>query len=104
LPWSEKLITQFEDQWEWGEMGLSSNYALPWSEALIKKYEDRWDFEGAHGLCTNIDLPWTLALIQQYENKWDYELLSINGGVYAKVFQPVIDESVINEYYAAIST
>jgi hypothetical protein len=80
-------------------MGLSSNYALPWSEALIEKYQERWEFNATHGLCSNIDLPWSLNLIKKYADRWDYNYLSINGGVWTKVFEPVVDNSFVEEFY-----
>ncbi len=58
FPWSETLIAEFEDRWNWGTRendcdyrgggspylygGLSSNERLPWSAALLARFKDRW--------------------------------------------------------------
>lgn len=41
LPWSEKLIDKYIEDWNWSY--LSSNESIPFTYELLEKYRERWD-------------------------------------------------------------
>ena len=41
LPWSEKLIDKYIEDWDWSY--LSSNESIPFTYELLEKYRERWD-------------------------------------------------------------
>ena len=122
LPWSLKLIEKYEDKWDW--KGLSNNEFLPWSLELTEKYKDKWDCEGLScnkmlpwsdefidknkldrgKLMENISLPWSIELIEKFKPLWATyffnEKFKLNTAIYAKVFQPLLNDEFIDEIMA----
>ena len=70
---NEELIEKYEDKWNWGWSGLSSNKSLPWSLEFIERFEDKWHWKA---LSRNKAMPWSLAFIEKYEDKWDWKELT----------------------------
>ncbi|MBW8245178.1 hypothetical protein K1F50_20405 [Muricauda oceani] len=70
IPWSESIIDEYIDFWNWDE--LSSNRSLPWSISFIGKYEDYWNWEN---ISQNESIPFNKNMLVKFENRigfyWD---------------------------------
>ncbi|HQV39832.1 MAG TPA: hypothetical protein PLS92_12610 [Flavobacteriales bacterium] len=75
LPWSEDLLSRFEEKWSWSSQMLDTCRALPWSEALIARFEERWNW---YWLSDNITLPWSESLLARFEERWVWQRLILN--------------------------
>jgi hypothetical protein len=78
-PFSESLLEQKKDVWDWCE--LSGNENLPWSADLIDRYKDKWDWNELSD-CKNC--PWSVELIEKYKEKW------LCKGIYPSDMKPYL--------------
>jgi hypothetical protein len=116
LPWSKSFIDQYKEYWDWST--LSKNAGIPWDKDLIDYFSDDvvWGglvpcslmneegetisetdgFSLQYGLNTLETLPWSLEFLEYYEVKLYFENLFFNKGVWAKAFQPYVDDNMID--------
>lgn len=97
LPWGLEFIEEYNDKWDWPL--LCKNPDLSWSISLIDKYEDKLDWES---LNKNYGVLWTINLIEKYEGKWDWFKWNRDKGFFEKIFQPLLNDELIDEIMAEI--
>lgn len=66
---TRKILSEFEDRFHWGDLGLSDKEELQWSVELLVEFKD----------------------------KWNWNTLLQNRALYRKAFQPFLNDQVIRE-------
>lgn len=104
LPWSMRLVEQYENKWDWHYLSINLSLSNLRDELKIKYASHDWNFRGGcntsmiqsffenwsiedvetydendwHELSSDQSLPWSIEFIKQFENKWDWRYLSFN--------------------------
>jgi hypothetical protein len=66
---TRKILSEFQDSFYWGDLGLSDKEELQWSVDLLVEFRD----------------------------KWNWNTLLQNKALYRKAFQPYLNDQVIRE-------
>lgn len=73
IPWSMKIIAEYQEKWDWHY--LSCNKNVYWNEQSLNHYSDRINYAG---LSLNESIVWTFELLEKHEKQWNWERLSRN--------------------------
>ena len=67
---------------------------MNWSEELVDQFAELWDWVV---LSSSEDIPWSIEILEEFEHRWNNDRLIWNETMWEKVFQPFPDEQAISE-------
>lgn len=89
LSWSEQLIDQFQEHWDWD--GIASNSGVPWTLNLMNKYVDRINFS-SNWVAFNLSTTDQLDLIEKYSRQLNWRAICSNSKL------PWIEENLLKRW------
>jgi len=80
IPWTDALIREFEDFWDWRKLSLCES--IPWSTSLLEAYGSRWDTDE---LMWNSSIPWSIEILDIFDHSIPLGLLAETPGIFWSV-------------------
>lgn len=81
LIYTEELIEEYKDIWDWTLDGMASNEFLPWTMNFVDKYSDKLEWRRKftnYNIFDNNCIPWTTNSIEKHKKKVNFKTLSKN--------------------------
>ena len=66
-----------------------------WNADNLRQHTDQF---GWNKLSANPALPFSFALLTEFEGQWNWDTLASNHGLYQKVLQPLLSDTIVDEF------